>query len=302
VKRLPHDFDPDEIRLIEELGPHGFESRCSGHCPRPEMIQALVAGALPAGETKTVQLHIESCPSCRMVHRAIADCDLPAPGVGDVDLLWTRVSEGIPAKRRFVWHWGWAVAAAASVVAAIAMSQALLTPKPATMAFAPQIPASPALPAWDLSGYDRPPVRLPVEGLLVWRGAGETRIPDHTRDVAKALEPYRGGDLREAERRLAALEARYPRSFEVAFYRGVCLLYLDRPAAASHLSRARELANPSQSADAAWYLSLAYLRRGSIRDAHPLLAGLCAGAAAHSQSACQALNQLARIGPPESGE
>ena len=302
MKQMPHDFDPDEIRLLEELGPHGFEFRRSGHCPRPEMIQALVAGALPAGEMETVQVHIQSCPSCRMVHRAIADCDLPAPGEGDVDRLWTRVSDSIPAKRRFAWHWGWAVAAAASVVVAIALSQAFLSPKPATLAFAPRIPASPAFPAWDLSSYERPPVRLPVEGLLVWRGAGETPVPAHTRDVAKALEPYRGGDLREAERRLAALEARYPNSFEVAFYRGICLLYLDQPAAARHLSRARGLANPSQSAEAAWYLSLAYLRRGSIRDAHPLLAGLCAGSVAHSPSACQALNQLARIEPSESGE
>ncbi len=231
MKQLPHDFDPDEIRFLDELGPHGFEFRRSGNCPRPEMIQALVAGALTGGEAQTVQLHIESCPSCRMLHRAIADCDLPAPVADDVDRLWTRVSDGIPAKPRFVWRWGWAVAAAASVVAAIALSQSFLTPKPATLAFVPRTPACPDFPACDLSSYEWQPIRLPAEGLLVWRGAGEARIPAHTRDVAQALEPYRGGDHREAEQRLAALEVRYPRSFEVAFYRGVCLLYLGEPAA-----------------------------------------------------------------------
>lgn len=293
MKRRPHDFDPDEIRFLEELGPLGFESRSSGHCPPPEIIQALIAGALPGGELQTVQHHIQSCPACRMVHDAIAGYGQPAPGAGDLNQLWARIEHRIPAAPRFAWRWGWVAAAAAAAVV-IALTPALLAPKPATLAFAPPAPSAPAFPAWELSDYGKPPVRLPVEGLLLWRGAGPSPVPPHTRDVAKALEPYRGGDFREAERRLADLEPRYPRSFEVAFYRGICLLYLDQPAA-SQLSRARQLASPSQSAEAAWYLSLAYLRNGSIRDARPLLEDLCAASATHSLPACQTLKRLAQV-------
>jgi hypothetical protein len=140
-----------------------------------------------------------------------------------------------------------------------------------------------------------PPVRLPAGGLLLWRGSDADPLPESTRELAHALEPYRTGDLNETERRLANLDARYPDIFEVPFYRGVCLLYLNRPGARDHLARARHLGSENQSAEASWYLALALLQDGSIAQARPLLNGLCTRLSARSDAACQVIGQLSEV-------
>jgi hypothetical protein len=295
MKPLPHDFEPDESGLLNELGDEPFGPRRSNHCPPAAMIQALLAGALPEDDSAALQRHIESCPACAALHSAFAALEHPTAETDEVDHLWTRIEPHLKRERRPMWHWAWIPAAAAAAIAIAVLAPALFAPQPLTLAYHPPAPASPAVPQYQAQAFDMPPVRLPAGGLLLWRGSDADPLPESTRELAHALEPYRTGDLNETERRLANLDARYPDIFEVPFYRGVCLLYLNRPGARDHLARARHLGSENQSAEASWYLALALLQDGSIAQARPLLNGLCTRLSARSDAACQVIGQLSEV-------
>lgn len=292
MRPLPHDFDPEESGLLNELGAAPFGPHRSEHCPPVAMIQAMLAGALPEPDAAALRHHIDVCPSCATVHSALASLEPPSAETDEIDQLWTRIEPRLPRIRRFNWNWILIPATAAAAVAIAVFTPALIAPEPLTLTYNPPTPVSPSIPQYQARAFELPPVRLPAGGLLLWRGSGADPLPESTRELAHALEPYRTGDLIEAERRLAALDTSYPDSFEIPFYRGVCLLYLNRPEAREYLARARGLGSESQSAEASWYLALALLQDNSIAQARPLLNRLCARPSAHSDAACQVIGQL----------
>lgn len=295
MKPLPPDFDPEESALLDSLGGAPFGPVRSAHCPPATMIQALLAGALPEQDSAPMLGHIHSCPACTAVYSALAGLEPHTAGTGEIDQLWTRIKPHLAPRRRFSWHWIWIPAAAAAAVAITVLSPALFKPEPSFIAFRPPAPASPTLPGWQTRDFDKPPVRLPAGGLLLWRGSGADPLPESTRQLAQALEPYRNGDLNEAERRLAGLASRYPDSFEIPFYRGVCLLYLNRPGARDLLARARDLGSETQSNEASWYIALSLLQDRSIGQARPMLETLCSSVSSRSDSACRILGQFSEV-------
>ena len=298
-----HDPDPDDIEFLNELaGSAPRAERPPVVCPSPARLQAFSAGALPEEQKQALDLHLTGCAACRRLVEDLAQWPAPAPEPREVDTLWRRLQQQLPKKRRrwALWRtWTYrtwlpvAVAGAASLLLAVnvlrILSSSVAPPRPQM--------ASVASPAYDLpaiAAVEKPPLRLPLDGLLLWRGAGQPSPPASTRELAAALAPYEKGDFREAATRLAPLASRYPEIFEVAFYRGVCLLLTGRPeGAVAPLAQARTLGDPAQREEASWYLSLAHLRAGTVRQARPLLERLCSGGGPHSASGCLALRQLA---------
>jgi hypothetical protein len=295
MKPFPRDFEPDESEFLSLLDGPPFGACRSEHCPPAAMIQALLAGALPDQDAAALRHHLSVCPACDTVRAALDDLRPEAAEPGDIDGLWKRIEPQLPRARRFPLAWVWVPAAAAAAVAFAVLGPSLAAPEPFTLAYQPPAPAAPALPAWQARRFEKPPVRLPAGGLLLWRGSGAEALPESTREIAHALAPYRQGDLDETGRRLAAIDNRYPGSFEIPFYHGVCLLYLNRPGAVDLLARARDLGSESQSAEASWYLALAHLQDGSVSRARPLLNQLCGAVSPHSDSACGVLKDLTRV-------
>ncbi len=294
----PPDFEPDEIRMIEELGLTGFAGRERPDCPLPDVLQSLAAGALPPSEMAALCNHLKLCHGCRMVHDAFAEFSPPSPERQEIDRLWSRIAMRIPQQGilglRGGWGWAWPAALAALAITGVLLIPSLVAPEPVRLSLSAPSPAAPFLQTWNEDWLRTPPVRLPAKGLLVWRGSPADPIPPHTRDVAKALEPYREGDFAAAAARLEALERAYPASYEVSFYRGVCLLRLGEPGASAQLERSRRIASSNQRADADWYLALAYLQQGSVRAAWPLLTSTCSGFDTHSAQACTILRLFER--------
>jgi hypothetical protein len=295
MKPLPRDFEPDESEFLHSLGGQPFGPCRSEHCPPAAMIQALLAGALPDQDAAALSHHLSVCPACDTVRAALDEMQPEAAEPGDIDGLWNRIEPQLPRTKRLHWAWIWVPAAAAAAFALAVLGPSLLAPEPLTLAYQPPAPAAPSQPDWQAGAFEKPPVRLPVGGLLLWRGSGAEALPESTREIARALEPYRAGDLDEAVRRLAALEDRFPESFEIPFYRGVCLLYLNRAGAGELLVRARGLGTEAKSAEASWYLALAHLQDGSVSRARPLLRQVCGTVSPHADSACGILRELSGV-------
>lgn len=285
------DFEPGEREFLNQLAGAGAA------CPSPARLQAFVLGALPEEQAEPLERHLAGCAACQTLARDLAEWRPPAVGRSEVERLWRRVTDAAPELRRKRRrpHWAWIsapVAAAAAVVLALRLTPAVPAPGPP-----PPATASMAAPRYDLramAAVEKAPVRLPASALLLWRGVNRTAVPAETRELVAALTPYGKDDYRQAAVLLASVSQRYPRSFEAAFYLGVSLLLLERPAeAAAPLERARALGDGPQKKEASWYLALAHLRRGSVRQARPLLEEVCSGGDARAGSACGALRQLA---------
>ena len=295
-----HDFDPDEIEFLTEIGSTtaGAERESRG-CPAAARMRAFAAGALPHEQKRAIGTHLDECQLCRLMVRELERWPSPESDERVVGKLWERVQPRLagalskPARRRWL-PWSWLAAPAAAVVLSAVVLFRMLLP-----GVAPPNPLRAAIAAPDydaaaIAPVDKAPVRLPIEGLLLWRNSGQSAVPTQIRDIADALVPYRNGDFAESVKRLTDLSNRYPKSYEVKFYLGVSLLLRQRPEDAKEvLKEAVALADPVQTAEASWYLSLAYLRAGSIRDARPYLTELCSGGAGNADSACRVLRQLA---------
>lgn len=290
-----HDLDPEEIEFLDELaGSAPHTERPPVVCPSPARLQAFSAGALPEEQRQAMDLHLTGCAACRRLVEDLAQWPVPTPEPRDVDTLWRRLQPQLPKKQR---RWALWLPVAAAAAASLLIAVNLLRMLSSSVAPPRTQMASVASPAYDLraiAAIEKPPLRLPLDGLLLWRGAGQPSPPASTRELAAALAPYEKGDFREAATRLAPLASRYPKIFEVAFYRGVSLLLSGRPEdAVAPLAQARTLGDPAQRAEASWYLSLAHLRTGEIRQARPNLEQLCTAGGLHSVSACRVLGQLA---------
>jgi hypothetical protein len=248
------DFDADEIRFLNEFSAGRTPPL---QCPSPARLQAFSAGALPEEQRQAIERHLSGCSACRLLVQELAQWGAPPPGKREVRALRHRIASRAPElrRKRTRWYWAW-LAAPAAAAAAVVLVLSLVRPPAIPGPQPPRLTSVTGFPA-----VEKAPVRLPASALLLWRGAGESAAPAEMRELVAALMPYQKDDYREAARLLAPLAGRYPRSFEAAFYLGVSLLMLERPAeATAPLERARALGDARQREEASRYLSLAMVR------------------------------------------
>src|SRR5262249_52533954 len=111
--------------------------------------------------------------------------------------------------------------------------------------------------------------------------------------IAPALDAFRASNYADVDRRLAALQARYPTSVEVVFYRGIALLFLnDPPGAVRSLEAARRVDDGAFASEIGWYLAVASERAGDVARARTELETLCRQAGARRAQACEAASKL----------
>ena len=196
-------------------------------------------------------------------------------------------------------QWRLAISAAAVVIMAVPVVWRLVGPAqetapPTTSITTAPEPATPALTPLPRITVEKASLAALANESVVLRGSTSPRraLLD---DLAVALEPYRRDDFEDTLTRLTALEPRHPAAVEIAYYRGVCLLLLDRPAEA--LTPLRASAPRIPTGEAAYYLAVARVNAAQstaesdagIAD----LARLCGGSSDVAALACAALP-----GPP----
>jgi TolA-binding protein len=140
---------------------------------------------------------------------------------------------------------------------------------------------------------EKPPVKLPAESALIWRGQSGTEKEKLLADLGAALAFYRKDDYDTAARYLEQFTRQYPDSAEGHFYLGISLIFRERNTeAASALENAKRLAAGPLARDARWYLGLAYQREGKTALALAEWQELCANGGEYQSKACSAAQQL----------
>jgi hypothetical protein len=264
-------------------------------CPHPARLQAYTAGALPDDQADAMRVHVAACDDCRRLARTFAGCEPDAAEPAAVEALWSRISPRVeavrPAKsrsRRLLLAW-----AAAPVAAAAAFLVLFVSPPktPLVMLVPPAPPAAPSVDLAMLARFEPPPVELPLEDLLVTRGAGVPGIPP---GLTAAFQVYQKGDFAGAAQRFAALERQGIARYEVFLYQGVSLLAAGRPAeAVPALRRASGAAAGERRPQAQWYLAVALLRQNEVTAAREQLQSVCESGHAQAAEACGVLRGIA---------
>ena len=137
---------------------------------------------------------------------------------------------------------------------------------------------------------DKPDVKLTATALVLRSDGRNASFVDQ---IAPAINAYRANNYAEADKQFAALESRYSKSVEIAFYRGIARLFLnDASGAVQRLQAARRLDDETFAPDIAWYLAVAHERAGQRTRARAELDTLCKGASAYASQACEAAARL----------
>lgn len=298
MNRPPDDWDDEERRTLDELGLELDELRARHRDDPPlDLLRAAGAGALPDALQASVSAHLDRTEWSRAL---VEGADAAGASVDEVGRR--RVLNAIEhaAGRRSVTTWRrklWlpAIVAAAAILVAVAVTRRGVPATPAerpTSVTAREDPgARPAPPPGFALPLEKPDLKLTAMALVL---RGEGRDTPFVDDIAPAVDAYRRGDYREAERRLTRLQSRYPRSVEVPFYRGISRLLLDdAPAAIPLLQAARRLDDETFAPDIAWYLAVAHERAGDVAAARAELAALCGRPTAYGARACEAVRAFA---------
>jgi len=288
-----NDLDPDDD------GAQFFRRGGGGPgapCPSPELVQAARMGTLPPHVQDRVAAHLERCVVCQALRDALND-----PSVGELRpeeqaRILERVHAGPDAPTRIrsairLWQFAGAAAAVVLLIAGTVLvwQSRRAAPAPTTPQIAAKVPR-PAPPS--VFQLDKPAIRPPDAGDLLWRGSGKPAPSD---DLARAFEALRRNDFAEAEGRLQALVRRQPRSAAAQFYLGMTELFLQHDhEAVTALQAAERLANGDSvlRGDATWYLALAYHRTGQIEQAKDRLEVLCRGQGNRVAQACAGIREL----------
>jgi hypothetical protein len=106
-----------------------------------------------------------------------------------------------------------------------------------------------------------------------------------------ALDAFRAGDYRLADREFSAIAGRYPDLIEVALYQGISRLFIgDVAGATASLRAAEKIGDEAFRNDVAWYLAVAEERSGNVAAARARLSGLCPNGSGDPR-ACAALGR-----------
>jgi hypothetical protein len=264
--------------------------------------EALIEGRLDATAREALLDHVASCPRCAGVYRHARKAALDA-------VRAERKAEKAAASRPpLARPWLAPVAAVlATATAVVVLSRQAMAPSapPGSAATAPAVTPASAAPVTVATAsattassgqsvdfpIEKPPVLIAAERLLAQRG----RVHDEAwlASFARALEPYRADDFKEASRLLAVVADQRKDAPEPAFYLGVSLLLGGRPAeAVAPLDRALRLVSEARRSEVALYLGCAQALAGDHRAAHATLKGACEAKGRHAAQACAALRHL----------
>jgi hypothetical protein len=240
-----------------------------GPCLDEARIVAFYAGELDGDAAAAVRRHLAECASCLELaadaRRFMESMEAPAPPAA------APVARGT----RLPW-----LAAAASVALVLSAAWWWTTRRPATVppgdTSPPRVAATPRNPWADLRVPKAAFTRTAGPDDLIWRDpADDAPAPPRADAFAQAMRAYERDDYALAEARLASVVAREPARVEAHFYRGVCLLLMERvPQAVASLETAMERAGRPPGETVSFYLALAYLKAGDPERALPLLEAL----------------------------
>jgi tetratricopeptide (TPR) repeat protein len=301
---MKNDIGPDERELLKQFG-ISFKVLRATHagCPKPEILLASQAGVLDGEMTKNVATHLEKCGFCRILLRDLTDAELSTARPDEERRIRERVLNAAKASAKVekagggllaIWfREAWVVAALAGVALAAAVWFRLHQPvvpvsAPLTVASHPAPPAAPSVFQWE-----KLPVKLQANSILVWRGAPQTAQEKYASELSTALTFYRDDNYREAAKQLAKVAESYPRGVEAQLYLGISLLYLQQNAEAiPPLSTAQQLGPGQFREDATWFLALAYARTHDTPHALAELQELCQGKGGYAQRASVGIQEL----------
>lgn len=296
--KVPSDGWQDEERdLPEDLADE--LSKMDGAAALPiDALRAAGTGVLPDDLEKAAQAYLTKDPQAKaLVDELNETASLDAHGEAR---LYARISQ--QSDTGVAWRTAsrrpWQVAAAIATLAiagtlwfvtsrdggdvpTVAVTQAPSVP-------ATQPPAPVTKPETFLLPLERPDVRVSLRA-LTWRGS------ERTNPVLSALRPaldaFRAGDYRLADREFSTVNERYPNLVEVALYQGISLLFLgDIAGATASLHAAEKINDDAFKNDVAWYLAIAEERGGNLDAARARLNALCADGSGDAR-ACTALKQ-----------
>jgi TolA-binding protein len=273
-------------------------------CPKPEMIQAVREGMLPADLRDSVSQHVAHCAACAALAKDLDELDEKPLQANEQERIWERIQSGIgteemkppAAARRPAWWQVFlrpmplAVAAVAVILVTIGVRSMQHAQEPVAVNVTTPPPIAPRAPS--ALRLEKPPVLMPAAAVLVWRGGSDTGN-EARQALQDALVPYEADHYADAAERLAALSKNYPSMAEAKFYLGICELFLDQNTeAVTNLAAAHRQAAPALADDAAWFLALAYHRNGRDADARPVLEKLCNGDGKDTARACAGVTEL----------
>jgi hypothetical protein len=297
---LPRDdWDDDERRALTGLEKELEQIRARHQDDPPfELLRAADAEALPEPLQGALAEHLEHSAWSRALVEGGADADATLDA-DDQQRLFARIQRSTRAtpavsfwRARF---WIPAFAAAAILVVIVGVLRRGGPDQPFEQRPLPppegQVAVAQPAPAFTLP-LDKADVKLTPAALVLRSEGRDARFVD---DIAPALTAYRAGDYAEADRRFAVLETRYPKSVEVAFYRGVSQLFLnDAPAAIVSLQAARRLDEDAFASEIGWYLGVAYERAGDATRLRVELDSLCRAKSVYAARACDAAATINR--------
>lgn len=256
-----------------------LRARVATPCPGEDALLAFYRGALAETENESLREHLATCAPCVELAR-----DARA---------FLEAWEGAPEESRAS---GVRWLAAAAVVGA-ALLAGLWVARSRPEASRPEVPptsaSAPANPWRDLpvAAAEYRPV-APEDELLF-------RSEEGTRDdgFAAAMTPYGRGDYAGADVGLARFLATHPDHAAAAFYRGVSLLLLGKPAEARPLLASAATARRAP-AEARWYLALALLKSGDTREALGELDAVAVAFGPHREEAAKLATEVrSAVGP-----
>lgn len=299
-----NDIGPDEQELLKQFGT-SFEGLRATHagCPQPEILLASQAGVLDVQTAKNVAIHVEKCGFCRILLRDLTDLELRAARPDEERRVRERVLRAAKASAKAGKGGGWIPAFwVRSVLPAAALAGLALVAvvwvrlhKPVVPASTPNtvasLPAQHAAPS--VFQWEKLPVKLQANSILVWRGAPQTEEEKYASELTSALAFYRDNNYPEAAKQLAQVARDFPRGVEAQLYLGISLLYLNQNAEAiAPLNAAQRMATEQFREDATWFLALAYERTHDTQHALADLQEMCQGKGGYSQRACVGIQEI----------
>jgi hypothetical protein len=290
----------DDADAADEAARHLFarfaDSRSGASCPRPELVQAARIGVLPGELQARVTAHVDNCRLCQVLGEALDDPTVADPTPAEQARILQRIQGelGKSTRRSGAIRMWQLVAAAAAVAVLIAGTvwvwQSRSVPSSPAV---PKVAARTRQPAPSVFQLQKPALRPPAAGDLVWRGSGDSGKRD---PFVKVLEAYRKDDFTEAERLLRELVRRQPNSATAQFYLGVTELFLRHDDEAVRVLQTAERLASADAAlhvEASWYLAVAYYRTGRIEEAKGKLETLCRSQSRRVMQSCAGIRELA---------
>lgn len=297
------DLTAEERELLREQDV-SLEALRTRHadCPRLDVLLASQSGVLPDETSEMVSAHLKECSFCQILLQDLAGEEFTSATAGEARRIREHIlAEGKTEEKRskesggLLAIWLWRAIPVTAVLGAAAVVFLWTRPhQSATQVPPPAATVQPSQPTTASLQWEKLPIRLQADSILVWRGKPRTAQERYASELTPALTYYRDDHFLEAVERLTKVVKDFPQGVEGQVYLGVSLLKIDRNAEAIAPLRAAQNLGTEQFRDSAsWYLALAYQRTQDRVGAIAELRKLCQGKSEHASRACAAAKELA---------